>query len=209
MRAGETALMVGDGQNEITVRGPCAGDSDQPPRWTRRWRGKISRKPAGTPFFVRDFQADIAEGYTLPAAALNALRRQALDELLEIRGYVLPHAQQPYEPAEPVRYRAAREQPALWSRFYEAAQITEPDAFERIILPIDQIDEHLIARFGEKLTAELPTLLFPEDESALGAHLAALQTAGLGSVVGEQHIRSHTRQTARARSARRDLRSTS
>ncbi len=181
MRAGETALIVGDGQNEITVRGPAPETAINRPLDETLARKNLE-KTGGTPFFVRGFQADIAEGYTLPAAALNALRRQALDELLEIRGRVLPHTRQPYEPAEPVRYRAAREQPALWSRFYEAAQITQPDAFERIILPIGQIDAQTISRFGEKLTAELPTLLFPEDEAALGAHLAALQTAGLGSV---------------------------
>ena len=39
-------------------------------------------KTGGTPFAVTDFTADIAPGYMLPASALNALRREALSELL-------------------------------------------------------------------------------------------------------------------------------
>ncbi len=181
MRANETALTTRDGTNQITVRGVTPEPAINRPLNETLARKNLE-KTGGTPFFVRGFQADVSEGLTLPAAALNALRRQALDELLAVRGRIVPHARQPYETAAPVRYRSAREQPALWARFYQASQITKPDAFGRIILPIDQISGETIARYEERLTAELPTLLFPENEPALGARLAALKSAGLGSI---------------------------
>jgi putative protease len=181
MRPDTSELTVGDGTNEITVRGPAPETAVNRPLDEALARKNLE-KTGGTPFYMRGFAAHIADGYTLPAAALNALRRQSLDELLAIRGRVVPHARQPYEPAAPVRYQSARSQPALWARFYEASQITEPDGFDRIILPVGQIGRDTIARFGEKLTAELPALLFPEDEPALGERVSALKAAGLGSL---------------------------
>jgi len=139
-------------------------------------------KTGGTPFFVRDFSAAITPGYALSAASLNALRRQALDELLEERGRTSPHARQSYLCPPPVPYRSVREQPALWARFYRETQIPAEAPFERILLPAEQITEETIARYGERLIAQLPTLLFPEDEAAFGERLRQLSDAGLRAV---------------------------
>ena len=57
-----------------------------------------------------------------------------------------------------------------------------PEHLERIVLPTGQIDHELIERFGEKLTGELPALLFPGDEQALEKRLLALKSQGLESL---------------------------
>lgn len=47
---------------------------------------KSLEKTGGTPFFVQDMQVNLADGLMIPASRLNALRRNALGQLLEERG---------------------------------------------------------------------------------------------------------------------------
>ena len=181
MREDGVSIRVGDGANEITITG------DAPDRAINRALDEAAarknlEKTGGTPFYVREFSAELAEGYTLPAAALNALRRVALDELLALRGQPHPHERQAYDMQPPVRYRTPLESPALWARFYTAEQIANADAFGKILLPAEKIDEQTIHLYGEKLVAELPTLLFPEDEATFDEKLTQLAVLGLRAV---------------------------
>ena len=176
-----TTLRVFDGTNDIAVCGGAPEPAVHRPLDEASARKNLE-KTGGTPFFVRNFHAELAEGYTLSAAALNALRREALDTLLEQRGQTHPHARQPFEIPAPVPYVSSRAQPALWARFYRAEQIPANESFERILLPAEQIAEQTIARFGERLIAQLPTLLFPEDETAFDEQIARLAENGLRAV---------------------------
>lgn len=181
MDAQSTRLVVSDGTNEIMT---SVGAPE--PAIHRALDEAIAKKnlekTGGTPFFVRSFHAELAEGYTLSAAALNALRRDALDELLELRGRTVSHARVPYEPPVPIPYVSSRKQPALWARFYRVEQIPTEESFERILLPLEQITKETVSRFGERLIAQLPTLLFPEDETAAGERLGQLAEQGLRAV---------------------------
>ncbi|MDP3448498.1 MAG: U32 family peptidase [Eubacteriales bacterium] len=175
------SLTVSDGVLEVTAQGSA------PERANHRALDQESakknlEKTGGTPFFVRSFRSEIAEGLTLPISALNAMRRDALDELLELRGQPTPHKKHDFDFAAPARDRSPRETPALWARFHQKEQIACMDSFEKIILPAEEIDAPLLARLGEKLIAQLPTVLFPEDEPAFDARLEALAKAGLISV---------------------------
>ncbi|MEN6339445.1 MAG: U32 family peptidase [Clostridiaceae bacterium] len=174
-------LSVSDGINETSV------ESDAPERAIHRALDEaLARqnleKTGGTPFFVRSFAAKIAEEYTLSAAALNALRREALDKLLEARSQIAPHHRQPFEWEPSSRRVLLPEQPALWARFYDERQMKSAEPFEKILLPAERITVETIRRFGGKLVAQLPTLLFPEDEPAFDEHLSALAKDGLMEV---------------------------
>ena len=177
----ESSLTVSDGTRTVTATGSA------PERAIHRALDEESakknlEKTGGTPFFVRSLTAEIADGLTLPASALNALRREALDELLAQRGNILPHKREHFSFAPPERYQSKTEKPALWARFYKKEQIACADSFEKIILPAEEIDAELLSQFGEKLTAQLPTVLFPADEPAFDAHLESLAELGLSSV---------------------------
>ncbi|MBA4347848.1 MAG: peptidase U32 [Clostridiales bacterium] len=143
---------------------------------------KNLEKTGGTPFFVRSFTAEITEGYTMPASALNAMRREALDELLALRGRPQPHRREEYSILPPERYQSGLEKPALWARFCKKQQIACEGSFEKILLPAEEIDAELIAQLGKKLIAQLPTVLFPEDEPAFDATLETLASQGLSGV---------------------------
>jgi putative protease len=176
-----SVLTVSDGTRTVTAVGGA------PERAIHRALDEESakknlEKTGGTPFSVRSFQAKIADGLTLPASALNAMRRQALDALLELRGQPQPHQKHDFAFAALERYQSKLEKPALWARFYKKEQIACENSFEKIMLPAEEIDVELIARLGEKLVAQLPTVLFPEDEPAFDARLATLAKAGLSAV---------------------------
>ena len=181
MDAQSTRLVVSDGTNEITT----SGGAPEPAihrALDEATAKKNLEKTGGTPFYVHSSHAELAEGYTLSAAALNALRRDALDELLKLRGQTIPHVRVPFETPAPVPYVSSRKQPALWARFYRAEQIPTDESFERILLPLEQITKETVTRFGKRLIAQLPTLLFSEDELAAGERLAQLAEHGLRAV---------------------------
>ena len=181
LRPDGAELAAGDGTRIVTASAGAPEPAIHRPLDAADARRHLE-KTGGTPFFLRSFQASIADGFTLPAASLNALRREALDQLLDLRGITVPHERQAYDLPSPERYVSPREQPALWARFSEARQIANTHALERILLPADRIGAEIIGRFGERLIAQLPTLLFPEDEPAFDAHLESLARLGLTQV---------------------------
>jgi len=179
--ANRSSLTVSDGTRAVSVEGGA------PERAIHRALDeenakKNLEKTGGTPFFVRSFTAEIAEGYTMPASALNAMRRQALDELLELRGQPQPHGRMPFAFELSEKFQSKLEKPAFWARFYKKEQISCADSFEKIILPAEEIDASLIAVLGNQLIAQLPTVLFPEDEPAFDAKMETLASQGLPAV---------------------------
>ncbi|MBR3059980.1 MAG: U32 family peptidase, partial [Oscillospiraceae bacterium] len=179
-----SALTVSDAGRSVTVTGPVPEEARNRPTDAALAEKNLT-KTGGTPFRVRSFTADIAPGLILSAAALNALRREALDRLLTLRGAAAPwkRVEGPFAPPLPARERTG--EPALWARFYDPEQIPAEESCEKIILPVGVLTPALIGRYGERLIGELPAVLWPEDEEAFEKELAALRDAGLREVWGE------------------------
>ncbi len=176
---GESALTVTDGEHSVTVSGPAPETALFRPLDKENAEKNLA-KTGGTQYYVNKFEASLKPGLMLPASALNAMRREALEKLNELRGAVKPFEKEEYAPIPVERY--VKQSSALWARFYRPEQIVGPEHLERIVLPTGQIDHELIERFGEKLTGELPALLFPGDEPALEKRLLALKSQGLESL---------------------------
>ena len=177
-------LTVSDGTNTVTADGPVPETALRRPTDQESARKNLG-KTGGTPFYVNQWDGAIEPGLMLPAAALNALRRDALEALLERRGHTKPWRKNvtPAEPLPPERDKGKK--PALWARFYRPEQIHSGESYDKILLPVEVLTPDLIARFGEKLIGELPAVLWPEDEEAFTQKLDALRDAGLHSVWGE------------------------
>ena len=174
-------LSVSDGLNETFAESGAPEPAIRRPLDEASARQNLE-KTGGTPFYVRSFTTKIAEGYALSAAALNALRREALEKLLEVRSQVQPHLRQPFEWEPSARRSVPSKQPSLWARFYTESQIGSAEAFEKIILPAERITAETMIRYPGKLIAQLPALLFPEDEPAFDALLLRLTESGLGEI---------------------------
>lgn len=169
---GANSAKTSSGAPEAAVNRPLTEESAR----------KSLEKTGGTPFYIRKLELDIAQGYMLPLPELNAMRRNALDAILKKRGEPVKYERRDYSPAPPEKYISRRERPALWARFYSTEQLASEDSFERILLRAERVTPGLVARYGEKLMAELPAALFPEDEDAFGAHMERLRDAGLRAV---------------------------
>ena len=140
---------------------------------------KSLTKTGGTPFFVRDFSAEIGPGLMLPASALNALRRTALDQLLSERGAPLRWEKNAAHALQPPEARDREREPSLWARFASAEQIPEGGSYEKLLLPLHVVTPALLGKYGNRLAGELPPALWPEDEAALEKRLRSLREAGL------------------------------
>ena len=175
-----TRLTVTDGRNTAVTSGPAPEAARTRPLDGDRARESLS-KTGGTQYYVNSFAADIAPGLTVSAAALNGMRRQALEALDGLRAAVTVPEPGPWAPVRPLR-RTHPDPSPLWGRFCTPEQIADADALERVILPLDAVTPALLARYGAKLTAQLPALLFPQDEPDLARRLTALGDAGLREV---------------------------
>ena len=185
MTAERARLTVTDGTH--TARAEDAPEPAQTRSLDPERAAKNLTKTGGSPYFVRSLDIALAPGYTMSAAALNALRRRALDALGEQRSALAPIKPCPSPASEPEPTRAVPERSAFWARFATGEQLRSvPEktlaAMERLLLPAAEMDGALLSRFGERLTAQLPTVLFPAEETWLVERLAALKSAGLTSV---------------------------
>ena len=183
MTAAGSALAVTDGKTTVTRSGPRPEAAV-----TRPLTGELARasleKTGGTPFFLRNFEADAAPGLALPVSALNGLRRGALEELLALRSRTAPWPRTAALPAPPER-RDGRREPALWARFAAPEQIPAGAEPEKLLLPVSGLTPALLERYGDRLLGELPAVLWPEDEDAFAARLAELRAAGLTGVLAD------------------------
>ena len=176
-RSGEPlSLTVTDGMHVAAAKGEPPQSAQTRPTEAEQAR-KSLEKTGGTPFAVTETALDLAPGLYLPAASLNALRREALDKLLTARETATPH---PF--AEPTLSQEGPRRdvsPALRLRFETAAQLFDHPAAEQLYLPVEEIDEGILKQYAHKLTADLPRFLPEGEREALLARLLRLRELGL------------------------------
>ena len=176
--AGEpSSLTLTDGTRSVTATGDPP-ETALKTALTPEMAEKSLRKLGGTFYEAGEIACDIGEGIILPAAAVNALRREACDKLTAARGEPRPH---PFAlPERGTRAGAERpEAPTLRLSFRKAEQIPEGIDCETIILPLREITDERIARYGKALCARIPALVYPGYEDRVTERLKALAAAGL------------------------------
>lgn len=150
-------------------------------------------KLGGTPFYLNKLTAELGEGLIAPASALNELRRNACEQLLEIRSEVksipckneLRSLPQGLTQTDVLRYRA---------RFARVEQVLFDDMnlFEFIILPIDEIMNHMdkLSVYKDKIIIEPHRVMFLSEESQF-EKLSELKKAGYQHVLADNlaHIK--------------------
>ncbi|MBQ7624919.1 MAG: U32 family peptidase [Clostridia bacterium] len=142
---------------------------------------KYLSKCGGTQFYLSELELSNPAHLMLPPSEINDLRRRALEELNAALLEPRPHAPAPFA-FEKTPY-APPENAEYWARFENRAQVC--GGFDKIILPINEIDGELISKYGSALLCELPFLCFPKDEASLESRLEKLKAAGLFGVYAE------------------------
>lgn len=134
-------------------------------------------KLGGTQFFIGSTEIDNPDSLMLPPSVMNALRREAAESLDRALSEPRSHEKRDWD--FDLSEYIPPERPEYWAKFERKDQLF--DGADRYILPIGEIDAGLVSRLGERLTAALPELDFPDSEDRTRAELEQLARLGVTS----------------------------
>lgn len=176
----QTTLTVTDGLHRVTVTGEAPQAALSHPINEEGARRSLSRT-GGTPFYLDKLTFSAVPDVFVPGSALNALRAQALDKLLEARSQITPHTPQAPYPALPSPHIA--QDAALWGKFETYAQAKAAGALAKIILPAHEIAAHpeCVSEYGEALICAFEPVLFPQFEDRFDALAEKVRDLGVKS----------------------------
>ena len=168
--AGEAvALTVRDRDGHaVTVTGEAPLLAEKKPTDADRARQNLA-KTGGTPYYAEVIDCTIGPGLLVPASALNALRREALEELTTRRSAVEPH---PFTDRVPrlADAPADRRKPKLRARV-SAGQLTRRLAgyCDEFQVPLEEAEDVLASGFvrPDQVIVEIPRILFDGAPKAL------------------------------------------
>ena len=168
--AGEAvALTVRDRDGyAVTVTGEATLLAEKKPTDADRARQNLA-KTGGTPYYAEVIDCTIGPGLLVPASALNALRREALEELTARRSAVEPH---PFTDRVPrlADAPADRRKPKLRARV-SAGQLTRRLAgyCDEFQVPLEEAEDVLASGFvrADQVIVEIPRILFDGAPKAL------------------------------------------
>ena len=185
-RQGEPVLL-----NAADGDGNQAAASGEPPQRAitrptgeediRRLLGKLG----GTPFYLSELHTRLDDGLMIPAAALNALRRECCEKLLEQRGAPRAKSVHAMEPLPAIRREREDKAPALYARFARAEQLPgELAGVQVVILPYREASRALETNgfLKENCVLELPRAMFGREEK-LKQELSSLYNQGFRRVM--------------------------
>lgn len=169
MKAGGCSLTVTDREgHEAAVSGDAPQAAQNKPTGEERVRGALA-KTGGTPYRLENLECALEPGLMVPAAQLNAMRRQALEALSRIRREPRPV---PFHKGElPASH--THPLPEIQALRIDAAypgQVTRAMAREAgmIILPGQALagldSSHFLWEYKDKLCASFPRMIWEEKE---------------------------------------------
>ena len=186
VRRGEPAQVAAeDAEGRVAaVSGPVPEDAEHVALTREKVEGQISRT-GGTPFSCESARAYVEEGLSLPLSALNALRRQALQELADRRLELPRRRQEEFHPG--VRYENRRQPPVLTVSVRLAEQVTRELCALKpalLYLPAEEGAAHpekveLALSMGVPVAAALPRVMFDRERDTVLDQLLRLRELGV------------------------------
>ncbi len=144
-------------------------------------------KTGGTPYFCETCTVQVEEGLSLPLSALNALRRDALEQLSQARIAPPVRRENPYES---VPACAGYEQPPVYTvALHHAGQFSRELLALKpasIALPLEELHSNLefidkILQSGIECAVTLPRVLWDRERPRAEKQLETLQAAGVSA----------------------------
>ena len=177
-------LTVDDGTRAVTVTGP-APEAARTRALTAEEVAERLGKTGGTAFHCAGAAVEVGEGLSLPASAINALRREALASLAEAR--CAPPLRREAEVPPLQKAECAQERPALTVSLTHAAQLTPTlleEAPARIYLPLELLaDLPHLPEADTQWCAILPRVWRDRDEADLRRRLEKARELGIDGVL--------------------------
>ena len=185
-RGEESELTVLDfAGNRAQVRGPIPEEARNRPLEEEELRERL-KKTGGTIFYPESIRVALDEGLSLPASAINALRRDALEELMRRRA-APPHRRTGTWEAAPMG-KAKPDAPRFTLSIADPAQLSRELldlAPARVYFPIEKLgalDLHMAER--TEFCAVLPRIYKEEERAKLRDMLRHCEDLGMGAAVG-------------------------
>ena len=181
------ALTVTDPEGRtVTVTGPIPEAARTRPLTEEQIQTQL-QKTGGTVFVCIEAAVDLAENLSLPAAALNALRREALEGLSALRTAPSSRTVHPYE--APIAIPNGKAPPTVTvslARFSQLSRALLEEGPAMVWLPPEEIAGNaealgsLMADYpAVSFGVTLPRVCWDEELPALGAHLSLCRSLGI------------------------------
>ena len=181
IRAGAPCtLTAGDGIHTVTVTGPVPEAARNRSLTAEEVADRL-KKTGGTAYRCESAEVTVDNGLSLPASAINALRRDALSALTEARAAVPPRRELPLPVLPEIDCSASA--PALTVSVSTAAQITEgllDCGPARVYVPLEVLAElETLPQTDTEWCAVLPRVWRDRDEALLKEWLSHAKTLGI------------------------------
>lgn len=188
LRAGEpVSLTASAGGHTVWAEGPTPEEARNRALTAAELQSRLE-KTGGTVFRPRDTRVELEEGLMLPASAVNALRRQALEGLEA--ALAQPPVRRTGTPSPLPQAQPGPDAPVLTCSIMRPEQLTEPLAqCGTVYVPAELLEKLDLDRWAEMthICAVLPRIFRTEDQAALRAllqqhrqHLSAVAIGNLG-----------------------------
>ena len=172
----------------VTVEGPEPEAAVNVPLTREKVEGQLTRT-GGTPYACEKVLARVDEGLSLPLSALNAMRRQALEELSRQRVALPERRTGPFRPG--VRYESRRQPPVFTLSLRGTEQLSgqllalSPAL---IYLPVEELSAHpeVLERTrtaGVPVAAALPRICWDREWPQVRDALVDLKKRGVDQVL--------------------------
>ena len=144
--------------------------------------GEQLSRTGGTPFYCTERQVEVDEGLSLPTSALNALRRQALEELSTLRTAPPHRTLGTFRPTPRQKNDVAP--PRLSLSVHSAGQLS-PHLMALgdgpIYVPLDELATHpaLVDAGGGRIAASLPRVAWDREWEQMLGQLEAVRALGV------------------------------
>ena len=190
LREGEPmALTLSDGARQVTAWGEAPQRAKMRPTTPQEARERI-QKTGGTPYAVTALEVEAGEGLMAPAAQLNALRREALEELTALRAQPPARRSLPFAPENGDQGINAGA-PVYTVALHDASQLTDALLARRpavVYLPLEEALK-VRDRFGDMAgqgvepSVILPRVLWDREVPEVERALAELKRSGARSLL--------------------------
>ena len=187
LRAGEpVALTASAGGHVVRAEGPAPEEARNRVLTVEELQARLE-KTGGTVFRPRDTRVELDDGLMLPASAVNALRRQALEGLEA--ALAQPPVRRTGTPSPLPQDQPGPDAPVLTCSIMRPEQLTEPLAqCGTVYVPAELLEKIDLDRWAEMthICAVLPRIFRTEDQAALRAllqrHRQQLSAVALGNL---------------------------
>ena len=187
LRAGEpVSLTASAGGHVVRAEGPTPEEARNRVLTAAELQARLE-KTGGTVFRPRETRVELEEGLMLPASAVNALRRQALEGLEA--ALAQPPVRRTGTPSPLPQAQPGPDAPVLTCSIMLPEQLTEPLAqCETVYVPAELLEKIDLNRWAEMthICAVLPRIFRTEDQAALRAllqrHRQKLSAVAIGNL---------------------------